>query len=113
LGLAILQSALQMRSVVRICAPHTCRRGRAGAVFSGRNDEALACQEGRLPRERLALDLWRHRLFELLDPLECGRDLGLDDRVDERRTVVERVGQLRLRPFEPAWVGREQVKEHV
>ena len=86
----------------------------------GGNDVAVEFEDGiawvRLnrPQKRNAMSVaLAAEMNQILDALETGRHLGVDDRVDDQRALVGGVGQLLARPTAPLFVLGEHVENDV
>src|SRR5262245_32275322 len=89
------------------------RRG-TRAALSPVGEERLACEECRLVGQGLAAeDVGGDRFVELLDGGEADRDLGVDDRVDDERAVVDGVRQSVRGPLVPGWVLGGDIEQDV
>ena len=89
-----------------------CRGSRSFATPVAK--ETLRCEKRRSPGERPPLeDRGIERVVQLLDPVEADRDLGVDQRVDDERTLVSTPRERFGRPVQPAPVLREDVQEDV
>jgi hypothetical protein len=64
------------------------------AASSPISDEALAGEEGRLPRQGKSKEVLLGKdVLELLDPVEADRHLGVDERVDRERRALRALGE--------------------
>jgi hypothetical protein len=89
-------------------------RGAPTATASSVADEALPCEERRLPRQGKSKEvLLREGVLELLDPLEADRDLGVDERVDGQRRPLGALREGLPRPGGPSPVLGEDVEQDV
>jgi hypothetical protein len=87
-------------------------RGTLLAASPAVGQECLAGEEARLIRQRLALEaIGGNGIVEVLDPVEADRDLGVHDRVDHQRAVVQGLGEGICRPLAPGRILGHDVKD--